>query len=150
MDLKGLKNTEARSVPLLPEVREQLLELADTAEAKYGEGAYLFYGLLKDKPIDGKFLLAGLKDACTAAGIDADKRGIVFHSHRHFYAARMADDMTAEQVPRITGHKSLAVFEEYADHIEAKNLDAMRNVAARKFGNILKFRPQAEMIKKEA
>jgi integrase len=69
--------------------------------------------------------------------IDCKARNIVFHSHRHYYAARMTDRMTAEQVSRITGHKSLAVFEKYSDHIISENLDHAREVGTGVFGNIL-------------
>jgi integrase len=69
--------------------------------------------------------------------IDTVSRGIVFHSHRHYYAARMVDRMTAEQVKRLTGHKSLAVFENYADHIISENLEAARAVSAEIFKNVL-------------
>jgi hypothetical protein len=55
----------------------------------------------------------------------------------------MADRMTAEQVSRITGHKSRAVFEEYADHIIAENLEAAEAIGAEVFGNILSFRKGA-------
>jgi integrase len=99
--------------------------------------------MMKDKPVCGRILLESLKEACRAAGIDPVSRGIVFHSHRHYYAARMADRMSAEQVSRITGHKSRAVFEEYADHIITENLEAAGAIGAEVFGNILSFRKGA-------
>jgi integrase len=71
--------------------------------------------------------------------IDTQARNIVFHSWRHYYAARMMDKMTAEQVTRITGHKSEAVFAEYADHIIAENLEQMGKAGAEVFGNIIQF-----------
>jgi restriction endonuclease Mrr len=49
----------------------------------------------------------------------------------------MVDRMSAEQVSRITGHKSKAVFEEYADHVINENLEEMRRVSADVFGNIV-------------
>lgn len=73
-------------------------------------------------------------------GIDAKARRIVFHSWRHYYAARMTDRMTADKVSRITGHKSRAIFEKYADHIDEKNLEEVGRVGAEVFGNILQFR----------
>jgi hypothetical protein len=56
----------------------------------------------------------------------------------------MADRMSAEQVSRITGHKSRAVFEEYADHIITENLEATGAIGAEVFGNILSFRKGAQ------
>ncbi|MDR1319444.1 MAG: tyrosine-type recombinase/integrase [Treponema sp.] len=139
--LKTPKNGESRRVPLLPEVREKLLALA--GENPHGPEGFIFYGLLKDKPIDRSILLNGLHDALTAIGIDAAGRGIVFHSWRHYYAARMADRMTADQVSRITGHKSKAVFEKYADHLIAENLEAAGAIGAEVFRNVLSFRKGA-------
>jgi integrase len=135
--LKSPKNGEARRVPLLPEVREKLLDLAK--ENPHGPDGFIFYGGLPDKPIDGGVLLDGLHDALAGIGIDAQERGIVFHSWRHYYAARMADIMTAEQVQRVTGHKSKAVFDGYADHLIDENLDAMAEAAGKIFGKILQF-----------
>ncbi|GHV33159.1 hypothetical protein AGMMS4952_24750 [Spirochaetia bacterium] len=136
--LKTPKNGEERKVPLLPEVRETLMKLIRENPHKVSD-PFVFYGSLENKPVDEKILLNGLKDACREAGIDPIAKGIVFHSHRHYYAARMADRMTAEQVSRISGHKSMAVFEEYADHVIAENLEAAGAIGAEVFGNILPF-----------
>jgi integrase len=139
--LKVPKNGEDRRVPLLPEVKAELLELA--ADNPHGPEGFIFYGNLADKPVDRSVLLGGLHDALTAIGIDAAGRGIVFHSWRHFYAVRMADRMTADQVSRVTGHKSRAVFEEYADHITEENLEEAGRIGAEVFGKVLQFRKGA-------
>ena len=52
----------------------------------------------------------------------------------------MADRMTADQVSRVTGHKSRAVFEGYADHVTEQNLEEVGRVGAEVFGNLLRFR----------
>jgi integrase len=137
--LKSPKNGEERTVPLYPEVREALMELL-AENPHVVDDPFVFYGLLEDKPMDSKILIKGLKEACSQAGIDAAARGVVFHSHRHYYAARMTDRMTAEQVRRVTGHKSLAVFEEYADHLIEENLEEVRSTGAEVFKNVLQFR----------
>ena len=139
--LKKPKNGETRRVPLLPEVRGKLLELA--AENPHGSEGFIFYGNLADKPIDRNVLLKGLHKALADIGINAQERGISVHSWRHYFAARMADRMTADQVSRITGHKSRAVFDEYSNHITEANLDEVGRVGAEVFGNILQFRKGA-------
>jgi integrase len=139
--LKIPKNGETRRVPLLPEVRGKLLELAK--DNPHGQDGFIFFGNLANKPVDRSVILDGLHRALSDIGINAKARGIVFHSWRHFYAARMADKMTAEQVSRITGHKSKAVFEKYADHIEAENLEEVGRVGAEVFKTILQFRKGA-------
>jgi integrase len=224
--LKSTKNGESRKVPLLPEVKNMLLELIN--ENPYQgkvENPFIFYGMAKDNPMCNRLLLDSFKEACREVGNNPDgwntdpakintesegslwmirgeknapgeiqgkwtipekvtekellslldnlpaaagenhtevrykravnkpdgiavinpaARNIVFHSHRHYYAARMMDRMTAEQVSRITGHKSMAVFAEYADHIIAENLEAAGAIGAEVFGNILSFRKGAQ------
>ena len=140
--LKSPKNGEARKVPLLPEVRGELMKLLDE-NPHGGDDPFVFYGLLADKPMDVKILIHGLQAACKAAGIDTAARGIVYHSHRHYYAARLADKMTADQITRITGHKSKAVFNVYQDHIIDENLEVMAEAGQEVFGNILQFRKGA-------
>jgi integrase len=140
--LKSPKNGEERKVPLLPEVRKALMELLEENPHRTDD-PFVFYGFLEGKPMDNKVLIRGLKEACSLAGIDASAGNIVFHSHRHYYAARMADKMTADQITRITGHKSRAVYEEYADHIIDENIEEVGAVGAEVFRNILKFRKGA-------
>jgi integrase len=140
--LKSTKNREERKVPLLPQLREKLLELV--AENPYGKAdSFVFFSETEEEPMKGIILLYGLKNACEAANIDYARRNIVFHSHRHYYAARMVDKMRPEQVSRITGHKSKAVFEEYADHIIKENLDIMLAASSDVFGNIIGLRKDA-------
>jgi integrase len=140
--LKSPKNGDERKVPLLPEVRRGLLELLGENPHAVDD-PFVFYGLLEDRPMDNKVLIKGLKEACSLSGIDPVSRRIVFHSHRHYYAARMTDKMTADQISRITGHKSRAVYDEYADHIINENIEEAGNVAAKVFSNIVQFRKGA-------
>lgn len=140
--LKCPKNGESRRVPLLPEVRDELLALIEENPHKCVD-PFAFYSVMPDRPMDQKFLGEGLKAAAEDANIKIGKRNIVFHSWRHYYAARMADRMAADQIQRITGHKSRAVFDAYADHINQENLAAVGKVGAEVFGNILQFPREA-------
>jgi hypothetical protein len=63
-------------------------------------------------------------------GVDRKARNIVFHGRRHFYAARMADIEAADNVRRITGHRSRAVFDAYADHMTEADVRDMGRAAA--------------------
>jgi integrase len=118
--LKSPKNGEARKVPLLPEVREALFaQLAKNPHTDIPEAErFIFWGIAPDKPrYDGVFMLSALHAELEGMGIDWRSRNITYHSWRHFYAARMADIEAADKVSRITGHKSRAVFDAYADHV---------------------------------
>jgi integrase len=125
-ELKAPKIGEARKVPLLPEVRRALLDLLKGSPHTDSIDPFIFWGIDAGKPrSDGKFLLDGLHRELDAMRIQWRERNIVFHSHRHFYAARMADIAAADKVRRITGHRSAAVFESYADHVAEQNLSEM-------------------------
>jgi integrase len=138
--LKSPKNGEARRVPLLPEVREALLsQLVTNPHTDIPEAErFVFWGLAPDKPrYDGGFMLDELHAELDAMGIDWRARHIVFHGWRHFYAARMADIEAADKVSRITGHKSRAVFDAYADHVTEEALTDMGKAAAAVFAGVL-------------
>ena len=140
---EGTKNGESRKVPVLPEVKKMLLELL-TENPHGGGNPFIFWGMKPGSPSAwGDFLRNGLKKAMGKAGIDYKARNIVFHSHRHFYCARLADKMTAEQIQRISGHKSRSVFESYADHVIDENLAEMGKAGEEIFGKILPFRKMA-------
>jgi restriction endonuclease Mrr len=51
----------------------------------------------------------------------------------------MLDKAEAAEIMRTTGHKTKPVLDEYADHVEAENLEKMGKVAAEVFENIVKF-----------
>ena len=119
--------------------------LALAEKNPHGPGKFIFYGMYENKPAIPRVLLNGLHNVLMETGIDAKARGIVFHSWRHYYAARMADRMTADQVSRVTGHKSQTIFEAYADHITEQNLEEGGKVGAEVFGNVLQFRKGRDM-----
>ncbi|MFP3043286.1 hypothetical protein LQZ19_15845 [Treponema primitia] len=61
--MKTPKNGEERKAPLLPAVREKLLDLV--RKNPHGETGFIFYGLHPEKPMDSNIFLEGLKEACT-------------------------------------------------------------------------------------
>ncbi|MDR2965208.1 MAG: hypothetical protein LBU88_05485 [Treponema sp.] len=127
----------------MPDVKKGLLELLADNPHKT-DNPFVFYGLDPYLPrYDGHFIYKGLKEAFIRYGIDYKARKICFHSWRHYYAARMTDVMTAEQVQRVTGHKSKAVFEAYADHVIDENIEVMGRAAAEVFGSIFQFKKSA-------
>jgi integrase len=131
------KNGESRIVPIFSEVKDMLNELLNESPHRNEENPFIFYSngsasILTDRAI----FIDGFKEAIEKIGIDK-KRNIVFHSHRHFYATRMVDQMTAEEVSRITGHKSKDAFDKYADHIVQENLSMAMSVGREVFAGII-------------
>lgn len=136
--LKKPKTNENRRVPLLPEIRKALLTQCEASP--YGKDGFIFYGLSADRPLNPNVPRDALRDELTAMDIDAKGRGITPHSWRHFYSARMMDRLTPEKIMRATGHRTRAVFDGYADHVEQTELDEIGAVAGEVFGRIVAFR----------
>jgi integrase len=155
MGLKSTKTGECRRVPVLPQVMNLLRDLIREnpwVQAGAVDDPFIFYHTGgPDRPIHERDFSYALKAAVETVNagrkradpdaelINLKDRNIVFHSWRHYFAARMVDKMSPDQIVRVTGHKTRTVFDHYADHIEEKNLDEMRDAAGTVFGNIIDF-----------
>ena len=158
-DLDGLKDTKTgkeRIVPLLPSVRAALLELARKNPHGASPASFIFWSTERpDKPMDFHFLLDGLKDALIAMSLTEEEkktpakveqvaqywrsRKTVFHSWRHYYAARMADRISSRKVMLATGHSNGAVFESYANHRTEEIFQEVAATATEAFGDLVPF-----------
>jgi integrase len=86
-------------------------------------------------------LLNAFCSALESIGIAPDKRkerNIVFHSWRHFFAAKMANRI-GKRAMILTGHKSSEVCEEYADHATEKDFLEISGAAREAFSDIFPF-----------
>ena len=154
--LKSPKTGEERVVPLIEPVREALLGLAKKNPHGVGPATFVYWSTDRDnRPMDFHFLLDGLKDALLHLTLtDEDlkdqakvqkameywrARAVVFHSWRHYFAARMADQIESRKAMPATGHRDKAVFDAYADHSTEKIFGEVRAVAAETFGRLLPF-----------
>jgi integrase len=150
--LKAPKNGSRRVAPLLPEVKAALLDLLRDNPHQIGD-PFIFYSVREDRPMDPVLFMKGLSAAIGIVNdkrraknvepIDQKGRAIVFHSWRHFFCSRMTDELDGEKVAKVSGHLSEDVFKKYSDHIEAKNIAEVGDVAAHVFSNILQFRKGA-------
>ena len=131
--LKSPKNGDQRQVPLLPELREKLIMLADKNP---WEDGFIFYSTKENQPMDQKFLVNGLYDALKKIGIDEERktRNIVFHSWRHRYATKMADLVDSRSLGLATGHKTQAMLEHYANHANENHFIIVKNATQEAFG----------------
>ena len=136
--LKCTKNGLSRSAPLLPEVREALLDLL--ADNPYGgDNPFVFFSLKPDRPVTPNVLLEGLQSALRAVGVDYRGRNISFHSWRHYFCSKITQEIDRGKAAKVSGHLSESVFKKYESHIEAGNVREVGKAAAKVFGNILKF-----------
>jgi len=136
--LKKPKNGEERKVPLLPEVRMLLERLLDKNPHKGNFDKFIFYSTLPNQPLDSKQFILGFKEACKEIGIDPVARNLVFHSWRHFWVSRMADFMAIDQVARVSGHKTRAMADHYANHLLDEALEKTTEAGTELFGKILR------------
>lgn len=136
---KPPKNGENRVVPLLPQVVEELNRLV--AENPFGQSPenFVFYSAFPERPIRPEPLIKGLEAALESIGIDNNtrlERHIDFHSWRHYYAATMATYVTSRKLRVVTGHKSQSVFDGYADHAQAADVQEVKNAESAAFRHI--------------
>lgn len=154
--LKSTKTGKEREVPLLGNIRSALLDLARRNPHGCGPTSFVFWSVSRaDRPMDFHFLIDGLKGALVAMSLTEDERkdpakvaesrrywrqrAVVYHSWRHYYAARMADRLEARKVMVSTGHANGAVFQAYADHGTAEVFAEVRTAAQEAFGKLLVF-----------
>jgi len=141
--LKSPKNGESRVVPLLPQVRNMLLQLLQETPHREAENPFVFYSGDPHRPCSANLFLRYFRHACrtltiyTPFFIDFEKRKLDFHSFRHSFSTRMAERMEGHKVAKITGHRSEAAARIYQWHITARILSEMENATAQEFKNIL-------------
>ena len=153
---EGTKNGETRIIPLLPFVKTALLDLLNDNPHNIDD-PFIFYSLQPDKPCDCKVLLNGLNETIEAVNkkylaiakklniekpdfsVDKKGRNITFHSWRHFFCSQSTQKISGEKVAKVIGHLTKAVFDKYADHIEAENVREVGNAIAEVFENIIPF-----------
>jgi integrase len=125
----------------MPRLSSLLLDLCRQNPHGKGDEGFVFYSTLPDRPMDNKVLLRGLRQAlvrlsvgeeateaeCEAARAEWKARKIVFHSWRHLYASRMADEVASRVLMQATGHKTAAVFDVYASHRTEDDFQAVGN-----------------------
>ncbi|HOX65180.1 MAG TPA: tyrosine-type recombinase/integrase [Thermotogota bacterium] len=150
--LKCTKTGEDRRVPIIPRVRDALRALV--LENPHGSDGFVFWSSKKEEPWDQQMSLYALQDMLVVLSVGEKatedekrearaywkERNVVFHSWRHFYASRMADRLEARKVMLVTGHKTRAVFDGYADHSLDSDLNEVALASVETFDSILPLR----------
>lgn len=98
--------------------------------------AYIFFSETQNTPMDNSGWLKYLRRALDEIGYENSKK-ITFHSWRHFFCSRMLDIISDKRiVMALSGHKTSAMFDHYAKHIEEeKSLEIVRKAMKELFGN---------------
>ncbi|MEX2442530.1 MAG: site-specific integrase [Alkalispirochaeta sp.] len=152
--LKAPKNGEQRTVPLLAAVRRSLLSLVSANPWQSDPEAWVMWSTRNpDRPVDPQHFYRELIKTLPRLRVSQSEyenvsvrrrerdywreRKIVFHSWRHFYAARMADRIDKHKVMQATGHRSESVFDVYADHVTDETMEEVATVTVQAFGELL-------------
>jgi len=117
------KWNSVREIPIPSKVLDALQLLI--AHSPYQEPDHLvIWGRDGDHPLTKTTLLAGLRRALSRVGIleaDQKSRNLCFHSWRHGFNTLVRGKVPDEQLRRATGHKTLAMSDNY-DHAGAEHL----------------------------
>ncbi|MDR2071917.1 MAG: tyrosine-type recombinase/integrase [Spirochaetaceae bacterium] len=164
--LKMTKTEEPRTVPIVPQIRDALRRLGDINPHGDGFIFYSDKPgkpLDQHEPLKAlKKMLVRMKIGdnwleCTRDDTREErdqkrevmkpliqeareywkKRNVVFHSWRHFFSKNLADNIEIRKVMLATGHKTEAVFRNYADHIYESDLKEVAAAADKVFQPIL-------------
>lgn len=134
--LKCCKNGEERQVPI-PIPHYLTLKLKALAQSNpFGEDGFLFYSTIPGKPLEDRTLNKYLRRALESIGYENPKE-ISFYSWRHFFCSRMMDYITDKRiVMALSGHKTEAMLNHYANHLEDDRIvELSRDVMKKVFIN---------------
>jgi integrase len=116
--IKCCKNGEEREVPVAKKLRDALIMQASFNPYKEGVKGFVFFGKKAGQPTDPKQWNKYLHRALQNIGYSNPKE-ICFHSWRHFFVSRSCDlENDKRIVMAVSGHKTEAMLDHYAEHIE--------------------------------
>ena len=137
-DLDGLKDPKARSkrTVVMPAALEPLLleakRIAQDLSADGPEDFVLYSPSLTRKPMSDSILKRGWDRVLRAIGIteeDQQRRNLVVHGLRHYYASRLIDaGLNPPEVAKLTGHRTMSVLGRYADHVQESTLSKAKGI----------------------
>lgn len=119
--LKSTKTGNSRTIPLMPETRKILLDLANDKDnlSRLLDNPFIFYSGDPQKPISQRSINRSFNEALELIGIgekERQERNIVFHSWRHYVATYLANNTKKRTGMSITGHKNERTYAGYSDH----------------------------------
>jgi integrase len=127
--LKSTKNQECRIVPILPELYTEIQNYRKIYRPLFNMDSLLFPSLLETTPYDGKQVKEDFYKMLEKIGIseaERKERNIVFHSWRHYCAKNLAQVTNRAIGMAILGHKTSAMFDHYANHVDKETFNKMR------------------------
>jgi integrase len=127
--LKCTKNRANRTIPILPELYQELTEYMKNTGRYSNLSNLVFPGKKEEKPFSHKQINKDFYEMLEKIGIsDAERRdiNIVFHSWRHYGAKHLAEVTNRNIGMAILGHKTPRLFDHYANHIDKDTFEGMK------------------------
>jgi integrase len=113
----GLKNgRKSRKVPIPESVQDAVKKLIQKNPLGEEPENFLFYTLLKDRPMQDKKISGAFYEALERLdpSIDRKERNITFHSHRHFFNSLLVESrVPIQKIQQLTGHLSVEMTQRY-------------------------------------
>ena len=117
--LKLPKNNETRTVEIsFPILIQMLVEQVKKNPWGVSPDSFVFWSdFHADKPMQGYFLLNGLREALQKIGFsEGEAKEYDFHGWRHFFTSYMVKKLDRKQLKQQTGHKTDDMIDRYSDH----------------------------------
>jgi integrase len=135
--LKSTKNRENRSIPIMPELYNEILVYISEEKLTLGSNELLFPGKNKEKPYSQKQVEKEFYLMLEKIGISDKKRrdlNIVFHSFRHYGAKHLAENTDRITGMAILGHKTPNLYDKYSNHADNETFAKMKKAIRDSFG----------------
>jgi len=135
--LKCTKNRANRTIPILPELYQEILDYIKVENLATNLNNFIFPGRNKDKPYSQKQINKELYLMLEKIGIsDKERRdlNIVFHSFRHYGAKHLAENTDRITGMAILGHKTPNLFDKYSNHADNETFAKMAKAVQDSFG----------------
>jgi integrase len=138
--MKTTKNNKPRKVEIpFPDLIYGLVELAKQNPWGVSPDSFVFWAdIKKDKPMDGRLFVEGLREALMQVGFPKDEAAkYLFHGWRHFFTSYMVKKLDRKLLKSQTGHLTDDMIELYADHETEEDRDIIHNVSKETFAGLL-------------
>lgn len=135
--LKSTKNRENRTIPILPELYQEILDYIKEENLASNLNNLLFPGNKNDKPYSQKQINKELHIMLEKIGILEEERrklNIVFHSFRHYGAKHLAENTDRITGMAILGQKTPNLFDRYSNHADKETQAKMEKAIHDSFG----------------
>ncbi len=144
--LKSTKTGETRQVPIIPETKKAITEYAKKNPFGFQPDNFIFFKVDdKNIPMRGDTVSKLFNNAVDSILSETERkaRNIVFHGLRHYYAKKMADVLD-QRAAKLTGHKTAAMLEHYANHEQEEDFQKAIQATNEVFGHVINFPEKKE------